>query len=119
VEPGTDFEEAADAAADHDAPLGGLGDSRQDLQQRALAGSVAADDSDNLAFADFEGDVPQRPDDVLCVAVVRESVQSAEIAKIPERGTHGRLQRADERVRRRLPRADPVGFRKPLHRDDW
>ena len=111
VEAGADLEQAADAAADVDAPLRRLGDPREDLQQRALAGPVAADDADHLAFADLEGGIPQCPEDVLGVGIVREGVQSAEVAKVPERRAQRRLQRADERVGRRLSRADSVGFR--------
>ena len=36
---------------------------REDLEQRALAGAVAADDAQRLAVLDLEVDVPQRPED--------------------------------------------------------
>ena len=39
-----------------------LGDARQDLEQRALAGAVAADDADDLALLDLERHVLQRPE---------------------------------------------------------
>ena len=46
-------------------PVGRLGDPREDLEQRALAGAVAADDADALAVLDVEVDVagaPRTPD---------------------------------------------------------
>ena len=46
---------------------GRLGDAGEDLEQRALAGAVAADDADDLAALDLEGDVAQGPDGVLAV----------------------------------------------------
>ena len=42
----------ADAAVELGGPVGRLGDARQDLEQRALAGAVAADDADDLAARD-------------------------------------------------------------------
>ena len=41
-----------------DAALGRLGDAREDLQERALAGAVAADDAEHLALPDLEGRRP-------------------------------------------------------------
>ena len=43
---------------------------RQNLQQRALAGTVAADDADHFAALDFERDVLQRPDCGLIMAAI-------------------------------------------------
>ena len=62
VEAGADLEQRADAAGDLGPAGGRLGDARQDLEQRALAGAVAADDPDHLARTDLERDVAQRPD---------------------------------------------------------
>ena len=45
-----------------DAALGGLGDAAEDLQQRALAGAVAADDADDLAALHLEETSLQRPE---------------------------------------------------------
>ncbi len=59
---GADFEQAGDAAAQGDAPLGRLGDAGQDLEQRALAGAVAADDAEDLALAHLEVDILERPE---------------------------------------------------------
>ena len=39
-----------------------LGDAGEDLQQRRLPRAVAADDADDLAALDLEGDVAQRPE---------------------------------------------------------
>ena len=47
---GADFQQARDAAAQGDAPGGRLGDAAEDLEQRALAGAVAADDAEDLAL---------------------------------------------------------------------
>ena len=58
---GPDLEQAGDAAAQHDAALGRLGDAAQDLEQRALAGAIAADDADDLALLDLEADVLAAP----------------------------------------------------------
>ena len=42
---------------------------REDLEQRALAGAVAADDADHLAALDLEGDVLERPELLNAVAL--------------------------------------------------
>ena len=42
--------------------LGGFCDARQDLQQRALAGTVRPDDADDLPSGDRERHIAQRPD---------------------------------------------------------
>ena len=57
-----DLEQAGDAADDGDAPLARLGDARQDLQERGLAGAVAADDAEHLAALNLEAHVLQRPE---------------------------------------------------------
>ena len=51
-----------DAAADARLPVGRLGDPAQDLQQRALAGAVAADDADDLAGLNGKRHVLERPE---------------------------------------------------------
>ena len=56
------FEQACHPSAQHNAPFGRLGDAAKNLQQRAFAGSVAADDADDLALFDFEVDVLERPE---------------------------------------------------------
>ena len=57
-----DLEQGADAAADLRAAGGRRHDPRQDLEQRALARAVHADDADVLAAADIERRVLQRPE---------------------------------------------------------
>ena len=68
---GADLQQAADAPADFDLAGGGGGDAREDLEQGALAGAVAADDAEDLALLDLEADVAQGPElAALAVAVV-------------------------------------------------
>ena len=45
-----------------DPALGRLGDAREDLEQRRLAGAVAPDDAEHLAALDLEADVLERPE---------------------------------------------------------
>ena len=67
VEAGADFEQAADPSADFCPALGRLGDARQNLEQRALAGTVVADHAEDLAGRNLQRDVAQRPDRVVGV----------------------------------------------------
>ena len=62
MEAGADLEQAPDAPADLDAPARRRGDAREHLQQRRLAGAVAADDPEHLALLDLERHVAERPD---------------------------------------------------------
>src|SRR5262249_31136684 len=57
-----DLEEAAHAAEELDAALRGLGDTRDDLEERGLPRSVAPDDPERLAALDLEGHVAERPE---------------------------------------------------------
>src|SRR5580700_4843427 len=61
MKPGADLEHAGDTAGELDAPLVGLGNAADDLEQRRFAGAVAADDADDFAALDLEGDVLERP----------------------------------------------------------
>ena len=54
VEAGAHLEQARHPPSDLDPALGRLGDVREHLQQRALAGAVAADDAQRLAVLDLE-----------------------------------------------------------------
>ena len=56
------LEQARHAAADLDAPGARLGNPREDLQQRRLAGAIAPDDADHLATLDLEVDILERPE---------------------------------------------------------
>ena len=49
------------AARDRDFAMGRIGDAADQLQQRRLAGTIAADDAAALALADLEADVAQDP----------------------------------------------------------
>ena len=66
---GADLEQACDAAPQQNSPLGRLRDAAQDLEQRALAGTVAADDADDLALLDLEADILERPEFLDLVAL--------------------------------------------------
>ena len=67
MESRADFQERAHASVDLGGAVRRLRDPGQDLQQRALPRSVAADDSDHLALADFEVDVAQRPEQIVAL----------------------------------------------------
>ena len=62
VEPGAHLEQRGDPPADVDLADGGRSDAREELQQRALARTVLADDADHVALLHAEIDVPQGPD---------------------------------------------------------
>ncbi len=59
---GAHLQQAGDAPFDLDVPAGGGGDPGQDLQQRAFAGSVAADDAQHLALLHLKADIIQCQD---------------------------------------------------------
>ena len=104
VETGSHFEQAADAAEDRRAPARRPGDPREDLQQRRLAGAVPADDPDGLAGGDLEGDVLERPQELVAARPAAAEAAGRE----PREG--------DERVAQclvRLALADPVPLRDP------
>jgi hypothetical protein len=54
VEARPDLEQRADAAVERGAAVGRLRDARENLQERALAGSVPTDEGDRLALLDLE-----------------------------------------------------------------
>ncbi len=84
MEAGTDFQQRADAAADLRVPSRRLDDARQHLEQRALAGAVAADQADHFARLDVEGDAVQGPEAVL-LAPGRPRLAAQGAADPPER----------------------------------
>ena len=45
-----------------DTSFGGFGDAAQDLQQRAFAGTVTANDAENFALLDLEAHILERPE---------------------------------------------------------
>ena len=62
VEAGTDLEETGDAAFDFDVARGGFGDAAEDFEESAFAGAVAADDADDFAWLDIEGEIFEGPE---------------------------------------------------------
>ena len=62
MEARADLEQAADRALDVRIPRRRLGDARENPEERALAGAVAADDADDLARADLNGEIADGPD---------------------------------------------------------
>src|SRR5487761_1605936 len=83
---GADFEQAADASVEFRAPHGGPRDARQQLEQRGFARAVSADQADDFALLDFEGNIADGPDEVhgLALAIAAkcasENVSKREIA---------------------------------------
>ena len=73
MEAGADLQEAADPAAQLDAPGGRRGHPGQQLEQGRLAGAVAPDDADGLADGDLEVHVAQRVELLDRVAAERVS----------------------------------------------
>lgn len=61
VEAGADFEEARDAAPRADGARGGCGHAAEELEERAFACAVAADDAYDVALFHLEVDVLQGP----------------------------------------------------------
>ena len=78
VESGAHFEEARDAAPCADGAGGGGGHAAQQLEKRALAGAVSADDAHDVALLHLEVDVLQGPH-VFAVALVRAVVDFAHL----------------------------------------
>src|SRR5271168_108666 len=83
-------QQAADAAMNFGESGGGPGDAREQLQQRGLAGAVAADQSNDFTLFYVEGDFAQRPEIILGSAsaialegrtkATRENIAQGEIA---------------------------------------
>ena len=78
VESGAHFEEARDAAPCADGAGGGGGHAAQQLEERALAGAVPADDAHDVTLFHLEVDVFQGPH-VFAVALVRAIVYLAHL----------------------------------------
>ncbi len=73
MEAGADFEQAADAAVERGAALGGARDAREHFEQRGFAGAVSADHADDFALLNFERNVADGPDVVLRLALAVEA----------------------------------------------
>ena len=68
IEAGAQFEQRRNAPVHGHLAAGGLQNSGHELQQRALARSVFADDAEGLALLDLEADVLQRPEVLVMIA---------------------------------------------------
>ena len=103
VKAGAHLEQRAHASAQTHLTRGGRCDAREDLEQRALAGAVASDDTDRAPGGDRELDIAQRPEFVLGAAA--------------ERGAHQLCQPLGQR-RRTRPLRDQVALAESggLHR---
>lgn len=62
VEAGADLKQGGNAATGLDAASGRGGDTGEELQQRGFAGTILADDANDVALLDLEVDVLQCPD---------------------------------------------------------
>src|SRR5208283_1027408 len=71
VESSAQFEQSRDAAIHGNDSGGGLEDPGYHLEQRALAGTVLADDAEGFAALNVEGDIVQRPE----IPMTLEAVQ--------------------------------------------
>ena len=93
------FEDGRDAAVRRHAAGGGLQRAADDLQQRRLAGAVAADDADGLAAPDVEADVGERREFPVILAlaageellqpVARRRVEAVVLRRPLRRGRRG------------------------------
>jgi hypothetical protein len=108
VEPGANLEQRSDAAVDIRPSAGRLGDAGENLEERALAGSVAADETDHFAGSDLERRLAQRPQFgvVWC---------SGTFGQEPARAAHRRGAEIDKALAKRLlPYAELVLLSQPL-----
>ncbi len=82
MEAGADFEEAGDAAVEFGVSHSGPRDAREQLEQRGFARAVSADQADDFALLDFEGNVADGPDEVLRLApAIRAKCVGEHVAK--------------------------------------
>ena len=110
VKAGADLEQAGDAAADQRrGPRVGSVMRLEDLQQRALAGAVAADDAEHLAALDLEADILERPELLDRRRPARSAGRAAMSAAL--RRKVARSRRDDIAQRRVASRARPPGGR--------
>ena len=110
VEAGADLEQRREAPPDVGVALGRVGDPREDLEQRALAGAVPADDAEHLAVLEVERDVAKRPDRLLLRRRAEELAEARPRRR--DEVLHGLAQRV-----RSLEVADPVALAEPLDAD--
>ena len=93
MEARAELEQRADPPADGDAAGRRLDDSREQAQQRRLAGPVAADEADRAAGLDRERDVAQRDDVGAAHAAARDEqiLERAVLARIDAEAARGVL----------------------------
>ena len=103
-----------------DAARGRLGDAAEDLQQRALARAVAADDADDLALLDLEGDVLQRPE-LLDLVALDDGAPAGHVPRLARQVAHASREHVAQRgvaFRLRGVVADEVALAEALDGDD-
>src|SRR5581483_3434387 len=76
VKAGSDFEQRAESSADLRAALGRIGDAREDLEERRLAGAVRADDAEDLTLPHVERNVTERPESFASAGPVGSAQQA-------------------------------------------
>jgi hypothetical protein len=116
VEAGADLEQRADPPAQLGAALRRLGDPREQLQERALAGAVRADQAEHLALLHLERDVAERPD-VAVLGLLLAGGAADGRPREPERGVHRVRDHVPERAVR-LELADLVALAEAVRVDD-
>src|SRR5690349_25150196 len=68
METGSDFQQRGKAAFHSDRTRSGIGDLGQDFEQRTFSGTIAPDDTDDLALIGAEPKIAQSPDLLTAVA---------------------------------------------------
>ena len=84
MEAGADLQQAGNTPMDVDLAGRGPGDPREDLQQCALAGSVAADDADHLARTDVKIHVLDGPEQLMILPTITKGVPEPIDDRFPE-----------------------------------
>ena len=140
MEAGADLEQRGRRGrASRCGPVVGQRDPRKQLQQRALAGAVAADQADDLARRDLERDVAQRPERLASVGAsslsgageparaarwpsartaARRGARSAAVVALAEALDADRAARSSLRSRPRSSRSARSKYRPPAHEQD-
>src|ERR1035437_6931669 len=71
VESGAEFEQGGDASVDTDRAGGGMKDSGDHLQQRALSGAIFADNAERFAALDLEADIVEGPEILVALQTIQ------------------------------------------------